>query len=293
MNRIFLIVALAGTVVAAAGASAGAGRVSTFPVELAAQNLEPLSGASYELWVIDGGRKLSAGKFNVNRAGRPVGRLVSPIDVATADQVAVTIEPARDRSRGPTAAVVLAGKPRAGRAALRFPVDLRRLAGTVLLATPTDGEGTNETAGIWFLEAGAGGMRPSLQLPALPKAGWIWEGWAVVENQPLTSGRFRSSSGADRASPFSGPTPGPPFPGEDYLRRLPSGVTAPANLADGDSMVVLTIEPDLNGADPTGAGPFSIKPLAVRIPAGTADHKSIRLSRDLSTVPSATVRSSR
>jgi len=284
------MVAFAASLVVTLGASAGTGPTASFPIQLSPQKLAPLTGASYELWVIDGARKLSAGKFNVNRAGRPVGRLASPIDPATADMIAVTIEPRRDRSPAPTTVVVLAGKPRAGTAALRFPIDLRRIAGTVLLATPTDGEQTSETAGIWFLEAEAAGMSPSLRLPALPKAGWVWEGWAVTENTPLTSGRFRSARGADRAHPFSGPMPGPPFPGEDYLRRLPSGISAPPDLADGESMVVLTLEPDLKGVDPTGAGPFSIKPLVVRIPAGTADHTSVPLRRDLSTVPTAVVR---
>ncbi len=53
-------------------------------------------------------------------------------------------------------------------------------------------------------------------------------------------------------------------------------------------MVVVTIEPDLGGADPTGAGPFSIKPLVRAIPAAAADHRSIELMRDLSSVPGGT-----
>ena len=73
MNRILLMVVLAVTLIAALGTSAGAGRVSSFPLQLKVQELGPLSGATYELWVVDGNRKLSAGKFNVSRAGRPPG----------------------------------------------------------------------------------------------------------------------------------------------------------------------------------------------------------------------------
>jgi hypothetical protein len=53
---------------------------------------------------------------------------------------------------------------------------------------------------------------------------------------------------------------------------------------------VLTIEPDLAGIDPTGAGPFSIKPLKGAIPVGQADHVSVELGRDLSEVPTGTAR---
>jgi hypothetical protein len=58
------------------------------------------------------------------------------------------------------------------------------------------------------------------------------------------------------------------------------------DLADGSSIIVVTVEPDLGGSDPTGAGPFSIKPLVRAIPADSADHQSIELMLDLSTVPS-------
>ena len=51
-------------------------------------------------------------------------------------------------------------------------------------------------------------------------------------------------------------------------------------------MIVITVEPDLGGVDPTGPGPFSIKPLIAQIEAGAVPHASIALVRDLSTVPS-------
>jgi hypothetical protein len=106
----------------------------------------------------------------------------------------------------------------------------------------------------------------------------------MTQGVPLSTGRFTRASGADQSAHFSGPLPGPPFPGEDFLNSLPAGVNAPVNLAGGASMAVVTVEPDLNGADPTGPGPFSIKPLVAAIASGAADHMSIRLHRDLSTV---------
>jgi hypothetical protein len=263
------------------GASASAGEV-----RLTVKNLPALAGASYELWVIYGQRKLSAGKFNVGAGGRIAGRLSSPRDPAEADLLAVTIEPRGDRNKAPSPTVILAGKPSSAGARLAFPINLKTVAGTFLLATPTDDDDSNETAGIWFLTPA---MKASLRVPAAP-AGWAWEGWGVFGETPLTTGRFSKAAGADRSAPFSGPKGGPPFPGEDFLRRLPRAVSAPADLADGNGQVVLTLEPDVRGTDPTGAPPFPIKPLVAKVPSGTRDHVSLRLQRDLSSLPSGSAR---
>lgn len=282
-------------VLASLAASTGSGATAQeFPIRLTVTKLAPLKGAAYELWVVDGKRKLSAGKFNVDAKGRLVDRLgrparfVSSVDPSKADTIAVTIEPRRDRNPGPTATIVLAGKPTADAARLRFPVDLGRASGTYVLATPTDSNPNNHGAGVWFLNPRTGGK--SLNLPRLPAKGWIWEGWAVTQERPLTTGRFVDAGKPDRSSPFSGTNPAPSVPGEDYVRNLPRPIKPPVNLADGKSLIVVTIEPDLNGADPTGAGPFSIKPLVHRVPKGTAAEAPTGLRRDLSTVPTGTAR---
>jgi hypothetical protein len=266
-----------------ANASANSGRN---PLLLGAKDLPRLSGAQYEGWVVKGDRKLSAGVFNVReRPHRQLVLLRSPIDPARADMIVVTIEPIPDPDPGPSTVAILAGQPHRHSAALRFPIDVRGVAGSFILATPTDDNPANETSGVWFLDP-AGGPGPSLTLPE-PPAGWVFEGWGVTQGTPLTTGRFTSVTGADLASPFSGPNPGPPFPGEDFLTGLPAGVVAPVNLADGGSMVVITIEPDIGGQDPTGAGPFSIKPLVAAVTAGASPGASLPLRRDLSTVPQA------
>ena len=108
----------------------------------------------------------------------------------------------------------------------------------------------------------------------------------IPPHPALSSGRFSSASGADAAAPFSGPNAGPPFPGEDFVANLTSGISAPVNLADGASLVVISFEPDLAGADPTGAGPFAIKPLVAEVPAGLADHTLTALGANLGSVPS-------
>jgi hypothetical protein len=283
---------------AAFGLAATAATASHLPrgheLRLSVTQLAPLDGSFYEVWVVKGPRKYSAGSFNVSPGGALVdgfghrARFFSPIAPSTADAVVVTIEPMPDADPGPSGIVILAGDPGRHLARLSFPVDLSSIGGSFILATPTDSVSTNETAGIWFLDPAAG-PGPSLELPALPP-GWVWEAWGVTQGTPLSTGRFISASGADSMAPFSGPNPGPPFPGEDFLTNLPAGIAAPVNLADGSSLAVLTIEPDLAGIDPTGAGPFSIKPLKGAIPVGQADHVSVELARDLSEVPTGTAR---
>ncbi|MFT7578639.1 MAG: hypothetical protein ACI9MR_000297, partial [Myxococcota bacterium] len=153
-----------------------------------------------------------------------------------------------------------------GDSALAFPADLSTIAGGFFFKAPTD-DGTNATpndeAGVWFIDPRGTVMAPGLTLPALP-AGWVYEGWGVTQGTPLTTGRFTTASGADLASPYS--DGGPPFPGEDFLVDLPAAVTTAVDLTDGASTIVVSVEPDLNGADPTGDGPFAIKPLALMIP---------------------------
>lgn len=281
-----LAVLLGATLTAEASASH---RRPAHEIKLHLQELQPLEGAFYELWVVKGRRKESAGSFNVNGSGRLVdgfghpARFFSRTEPARADALVVTIEPSPDPERGPSGIAILAGSPRRNHARLRFPVSLREMAGSFILATPTDSVSTNETAGVWFLDP-AGGPGPSLTLPELPD-GWVFEGWGVTQGHPLTTGRFTEATGADSAAPFSGPNPGPPFPGEDFLQNLPPGITPPVDLADGSSLIVITLEPDMAGVDPTGDGPFSIKPLLVLVPDGAPDHMSIGLDRDLSTVP--------
>ncbi|MDQ3953557.1 MAG: hypothetical protein M3279_11455 [Actinomycetota bacterium] len=261
----------------------------THEIKLRPSGLEHLDQGFYELWAVHGERKISAGSFNVDSEGMLVdgfghrARFFSSRNPARADALVVTIEPLPDPDPDPSGIVVLTGRPRGNSARLSFPADLSEAGGSFILATPTDEESTNETAGVWFLDPDPA-PGPSLQLPDLPD-GWIWEGWGVTQDTPLSSGRFGMAAGADDSSEFSGPLPGPPFPGEDFLSNLPQSVDPPVDLADGSSAIVITIEPDLGGNDPTGAGPFSIKPLLRAIPAGSADHQSIELVRDLSSVP--------
>ena len=290
-SRYLSVIAAAALAVGLLIVPAAASPSRPYRVDLEVSGLEPLTGAFYEVWVVAGERKLSTGSFNVDAGGELVdgfghdARFFSTRNPASADAIVVTIEPTPDPDPGPSGIIVLAGAPKANQTAkLRFQVKFGTASGSFILATPTDADGSNETAGVWFLDPAAG-PGPALSLPTLP-AGWIYEGWGVAQGTPLSTGRFMSATGADDSAVFSGPLAGPPFPGEDFLANLPAGITPPVDLADGASLAVISVEPYLDGVDPTGPAPFSIKPLIGTIPGEQADHASVALGLDTSTVPS-------
>src|SRR5262249_33478934 len=109
-----------------------------------------------------------------------------------------------------------------------------------------------------------------------------YEGWAVIGGTPVSTGRFTSASGSDQAAPFSGPNPGPPFPGEDFLKAAPPGLSFPTDLS-GQTLVV-TIEPDPDDAP----APFVLKPLVGTVPATGVDHKDYVLDNKAVGFPSGT-----
>jgi hypothetical protein len=154
-------------------------------------------------------------------------------------------------------------------------------AGSYILATPTNGMDTNEKSGVWFLNPAAG-PGPSLTLPVLPSS-WKYEGWAVFNNKPVTTGKFTMSSGADEAAPFSGPMPGPPFPGEDYLMNPPAGLLFPTDLS-GDR-IVITIEPNPDNSPE----PFPLRVLSADVAMNAMDHVSYQLMNNANQFPAGTV----
>jgi hypothetical protein len=250
------------------------------PLNLTFTGLTPLQGGfHYEGWAIIGGQPFSTGKFNVAAdgslrtvGGAPVagGSLPTTVDVGIASAIVITIEPAGDTDAVPAATKVLAGSVSNRSATLTANVaealgnDFGSASGVFLLATPTDGPGTNETSGIWFIDPRSGTPSAGLSLPVLP-AGWEYEGWTVFGGTPVTTGKFLRPAGADFAAPFSGPLPGPPFPGEDYLTNAPAGLAFPRHL--GGAMAVITIEPSPDDSP----APFSaLRPLLGPIPAGAS-----------------------
>ena len=263
--------------------------------------LEPLAnGYHYEGWALVGGVAEPTGKFNVDGAGRLItldgavisgGAFETGLDLTGTTDVVITIEPAGDVDDIPASTHIVAGSVTGGSAQLTvghagaLGDDFGESAGSFILATPTDDVPDNERAGIWFLTLESGMPEAGLTLPTLP-AGWAYEGWAVIDGVPVTTGRFTAVDMADDRAPYSGPLPGPPFPGEDFLMGSPGGLTFPADLAGATAVITIEPEPDDSPA------PFTFKPLVAEIAGDAPVHTTLALGQNLGSFPtgSATIR---
>jgi len=270
-------------------------------VSLSFTGLEPLAnGFHYEGWVILNGQPVSTGKFNLTASGSLVSLSGMPIangtftvgqDVRSSSAVVLTIEPAGDVDAVPADSKLIGGAVTGGAAAMSVGFSgalgnsFSGVAGNYLLATPTSASTTDELSGIWFMRLVNGTGQAGLTLPVLP-AGWVYEGWAVIGGRPVTTGRFTNGALADQSAPFSGPMAGPPFPGEDFIRNAPSGLTFPTSLRGG--MAVISIEPQPDDSP----APFAPKPLLGMIAVDASQHFTYAMSPNLSSLPTgnATIR---
>ncbi|HEX6332996.1 MAG TPA: hypothetical protein VFZ78_02150 [Flavisolibacter sp.] len=245
----------------------------------------------YEGWIIVNGAAVSTGRFRVNKGGviapHQFNVPASQLDAATA--FVLTIEPHPDADPGPSGTKILAGDFSGDVAMLSVAHmaalgnDFTSATGKYLLATPTTATMADEKSGVWFIDNASGSPVPGLSLPLLP-AGWRYEGWTVISGMPLTTGTFLLTNMADMAAPFSGPLPGPPFPGEDYVANAPAGLTFPTDLSG--STIVITIEPYPD----TSPDPFFLKPLAGMVPANAMQHVSYMMTNVASMLPQGEAR---
>ncbi len=229
---------------------------------------------AYEGWLIVDGNPVSAGIFTVNANGElsQTSFEVDATDLQNATTYVLTIEPSPDNDPAPSDVHILAGDfDNNGASTLTISHaaaigdDFTDSTGGYILATPTDGgSDTNENSGVWWLDPAAG-PGAALALPVLP-AGWEYEGWAVVDGTPVSTGRFTSVTGADDFDGFSGSAGGPPFPGEDLLTNAPNGLSFPVDLAG--KTVVISVEPSPDNSP----APFLLKPLVGPVPANATDH---------------------
>jgi len=259
--------------------------------------LEPLAnGFHYEGWVILNGQPVSTGKFNLTASGGLVALSGTPIpngafvvgrDVRGSSAVVLTVEPNGDTDALPADSKLMGGSVTGGSAAMSVAFSgaignsFASVAGNYVLATPTSAATTDELSGIWFMRLVNGAPQSGLTLPTLP-TGWIYEGWAVINGRPVTTGRFTSVSLADLAAPFSGPGGGPPFPGEDFITNAPAGLTFPTSLRGG--MAVISIEPQPDDSP----APFAPKPLLAMITADAAQHVTHAMAQNLGSLPTGT-----
>lgn len=234
----------------------------------------------YEGWLIVDGSPVTTGLFTVDASGNMSATSfdVAESDLADATKFVLTIEPSPDADPAPSDVHILAGDFSGGTANLTvgdgaaLGNDFTSSTGSYILATPTDGMDNNEKSGVWFLDPAAG-PGAALNLPALP-AGWEYEGWAVIDGTPVTTGKFTDLGAADLSAPFSGTMGGPPFPGEDFLNNAPSGLTFPTDLTGGT--IVISVEPSPDNSP----APFTLKPLVGTVPMGALDHTSYDLGNN-------------
>ena len=237
--------------------------------------LETLGDAAvYEGWVIVDGAPVTTGRFNIDADGNAVseegnGHVFQVAADGDPTTVVITIEPTVDPDPAPAATHVLAGDIVDGIAELTIShpaalgTDFAGAAGRYILGTPTDGDGNNELSGVWFIDLP---LAQGLDVPALP-AGWVYEGWAVIDGVPVTTGRFTDAAAADDFDGFSGDQGGPAFPGEDFIHNAPDGVDFPTDLTN--ATIVISVEPELDDSP----APFALKPLVSEVADGIGDHQ--------------------
>jgi hypothetical protein len=163
--------------------------------------------------------------------------------------------------------------------------DLRAASGSCVMATPTDGAGTNETQGIWFTDASG---VPVLELPVLGH-GWMYAAWTVAGGEARSIGHFAAANAADSdsAGPEAGPLPGFVAPGSDFLA---SGF----DLAAGGVTVLVAAEPDEHAGHERAPAlrheePFPMTVLALAIEAAFPDHTPMTLELPAGPLPTGRV----
>ncbi len=252
-------------------------------VEFSISGLEDLGNDYvYEGWLIVDGSAISTGTFSVDANGGLSENSFSLTkdQVDNASTYVLTIEPSPDNDPAPSSVHVLAGDFSGNSANLTIdhPAalgnDFTSSAGKYILATPTDGAENNELSGIWFLDLSTGAPTTGLSLPTLPD-GWAYEGWAVIEGVPVSTGTFTDVNGMDAAAPYSGPMGGPPFPGEDFITNAPGNLSFPTSLAGGTAVISIEPVPD------NSVAPFTLKPLVSSISASANDHVTFTMGQNL------------
>lgn len=224
---------------------------------------------SYEGWLVYDNTAYSTGKFGVSSDSGSASFVVDAGQLNKATDFVVSIEPSPDPNFDPSVVHILAGTFIGKSCELTPEHELAigstfsNAAGKYILATPTNGADSEELSGVWWLDPS--GPSKSLVLPEL-NTGWIYEGWTIINGNPVSTGKFDAPSMADNSDPYSAQLEAPSFPGEDFLLNAPIGLAFPTDLSG--QQVVISVEPypDISSS------PFFIKPLIGNIPDGVTDH---------------------
>jgi hypothetical protein len=232
----------------------------------------------YFLWAILPDARVPLGPFNVENdgvhlmdlLGRRISRFTTPVDLRTATEIWVTVEPESSSGIVPSNHHVMAGTVVNNVASISpnhpsaLGLDFSTATGGFILDTPTTAANVADYAsGVWFLTPGSPDGS-GLELPALPE-GWCYETWltdaASADPVPMSMGTFDDPQGPDvnGGGGGAGSDAPYPFPGHDFLYPYESQPVSP-NLTRGQWTLVVSIEPKPN----TGPNPFhSLEPLDV------------------------------
>ena len=229
----------------------------------------PASGpGSYALWLRDsGGDSLLLGTFADNEGGT-----FAVDDLSLWSEALVTIEVGEPSEPG---AEILVGPVTADGADLAFALDVD-IAGGTSLWTPTDNDvaDDNHHQGAWFMERVNDTSQAGLTLSP-PAPGWSYAGWTQTQDWFLPMGTFSAPDAADSDCFFCGVDDLVPVPGEDFVAAVPAELPDAVNLADGASVIFVSLSPDAYDLSPdaydlTEGGPFrfGFDVLSVDVPAG-------------------------
>jgi hypothetical protein len=163
--------------------------------------------------------------------------------------------------------------------------DIRSATGSCIMATPSDGDNTNETQGIWF--ATPAGL-PALTLPVLGE-GWHYDAYVILGTKEISIGHFATADveDSDGKGPEAGPQPGFTTPGSDFLTSAP-------NFSLGGVSVLIALLPE-HGDDHEGLAQaphgamFPYHVLEAEIPIGTLPRTPIALTAATEPLPAGSV----
>jgi hypothetical protein len=273
-------------------ATLGAETNSSRTLSLSA-SLPQLKQGHYQAWVNHAGQAVSLGAFKPagnNQVQNLDGSAFQPRTTITSqDTLFVTIESGDLPTATPSQTVILTGKlDDQGQAKLAFSaIDLSKASGVFTLATPTSADSDPRT-GLWFAQTDGKSLTgPGLNLPTAP-AGWKYEGQVVYKGVAVEIGRFSQTNQADEFNKFTtNPDGTPSFPGEDFLQKAPGqlGLEFPTDLTTGEWQVIISVEPDQDGQDPTGSDTFFLQPLKADITQGSQPNKQYPLALNLQDLP--------
>lgn len=265
MKKLFLRLLILGISVASCSSDDDSNSInSNLTINLS--GLEDLGAShAYEGWILVNGTPVSTGTFTVDSNGNlsSTSFSVDSAMLATATKFILTVEPSPDPDPSPSSQKLIAGDFSGDSATINTSVapavgDFSASTGSFFLRSPTDETGGvnngNDENGVWFGVPGSP-PNPDFTLPMLPD-GWIYEGWVVVDGiGPLSTGTFSDFNVIDNFDGYSGMSPGPSLPGEDFFVNAPTGFIFPLDIRN--RTVVISIEP----VPDNSPNPFLLKPL--------------------------------